>query len=373
MTLRVLIDAKNLALFHGGISAFSRPLFLAWMRARPDISFIVAAPPFDDAEFIILPNVTRHIIHWPDKWPRKLRHIIYDNFLFPSAVRHVSPQFIFSPYHDVRLPRKSSHIRSAMMILDTCFDDVPQVYSQLVRRYYLWMMRLNLRRADRVLTISQTSQQKIATHYGIASGQTTNIYNAVDHIFSQSSPPDARIESIRKQTKSAKRLFYASGIDARKNVPRLIAALQQLWHAGHDVVLLTTGQQTGSWPQWLSHLSDVEKQRIIFLGRLTLEELKLHYLACDAVVFPSLCEGFGRSILEAMMTGAPLACSDIPVFHEIAGEYANYFNPFHVEQMSQQILKALSQQRQRPVCDQRFSLDYMTSTFINAMNDWMKP
>jgi len=86
--------------------------------------------------------------------------------------------------------------------------------------------------------------------------------------------------------------------------------------------------------------------RVVFSGFLTNQELKTAYLAADMVVSPSLSEGYGRSCLEALATGTPLACSDIPVFHEVAEGHAFYFDPHHPHLIAAGIEQALNRPRQ---------------------------
>jgi len=88
-----------------------------------------------------------------------------------------------------------------------------------------------------------------------------------------------------------------------------------------------------------------------------------------AVVYPSLCEGFGRVCLEAMEAGAPLACSDLPVMREVAGDYPSYFDPINVESIVSGISLALARQRRDPVKDRRFQEALVKKSFVQAMNE----
>jgi glycosyltransferase involved in cell wall biosynthesis len=110
----------------------------------------------------------------------------------------------------------------------------------------------------------------------------------------------------------------------------------------------------------------------VFAGWLNDAELRLAYAAADAVVYPSLCEGFGRVCLEAMDTGTPLACSDLLVMREVAGDYAYYFDPYKVESIAEAVLAALSEGRCNPVRDARFQDAAVKASFLLAMDRFQK-
>src|SRR4051812_48537180 len=126
MTARhVAIDVKNLALYTGGIAAHSRILITGWLAARPELRFSLVGPAFDSAFLKGLAN-WRHVpVSWPTWLPRPLRHPYYDNRLFPAAIAKLGPDVMFTPYHDVRLPRRATGVRSVMMLHDTCLQDLP--------------------------------------------------------------------------------------------------------------------------------------------------------------------------------------------------------------------------------------------------------
>src|SRR5205085_8406548 len=109
----------------------------------------------------------------------KLCHAVYDLVLFPRTIARIEPQLVFSFYHDVLLPPNSSGIFSAMMVYDTCLEDLPDVYPKGIRFYYLALLRMNLRRARHILTISQASRRRILECYGVPPERVSVIYNAV--------------------------------------------------------------------------------------------------------------------------------------------------------------------------------------------------
>lgn len=362
---RIAVDTKNFALYVGGIAGFFRPLLSAWVAARPHLHFVLVGPGCDLAGLDTLPNCSHHVVTWPANVPRPLRHPWYDNVLFPRAMRRAQPDFIFSPYHDVRLP---VGVPSAMMIHDTCLSDMGQLYPWQVRTYYQAMLRVNLGRARHVLTVSESSRACVLARYRLPAERVKVVPNTLEPEFLESLDDPARIVAIRAGWDSGMRLLYPSGAEYRKNVPRLMKALEILAARGLDPRLCVTGVRDAGWERALMSCSQSLQARLHFLGRLSLADLRAHYLAADSVVYPSLCEGFGRVCLEAMELGVPIACSNLPVLREVAGDYPVYFDPRDIKQMAESIVASSAQGRREPQHESRFHREAVTKLFLETMD-----
>lgn len=364
-TSQIVIDIKNFALYTGGIAGYFRPLLLAWVAARPGVRFTLVGPPCDVGKLATMSNCSHHFVAWPASLPRVFRHPWYDNILFPRAIRKIKPDFVFSPYHDVRLPRG---VPSAMMIHDTCIGDLPGIYPWRVRAYYQHMLRVNAARARHVLTVSENSRACILEKLKIDCERISVVPNALEAEFLAKAENDAgRAMEIRGRT-AGMRLFYPGGAEFRKNVRRLIEALCILGSQGLDPVLWTTGERDAGWDRALDGIPSPLAERIQFVGRLSVPELRVHYLAADAVVYPSLCEGFGRVCLEAMVLGVPIACSNLSALREVAGQYPIYFNPLDVSDMARAIAAAAQLGRRKAISDPRFDSKTVAERFVKTMD-----
>ncbi|SPP65630.1 glycosyltransferase family 4 protein [Nitrospira lenta] len=361
----VSIDTKNLALYTGGIAGFIKPLLLSWITACPNIDFLLVGPAWESRTLTDFPNCEHHVVDWPEALPRQLRHPFYDNVLFPRAIRRVQPDFIFSPYHDVRLPQG---IPSAMMIHDTCLSDMGYLYPWQVRAYFQAMLNVNLGRARHVLTVSEASRACILARFPFPPERVKVVPNTLEPEFLDSPDDPVRIAAIRAGWDSGVHLLYPSGAEYRKNVPRLMKALEILVARGLEPSLCVTGVRDAGWERVLTSCSQSLQARLHFLGRLSLKDLRTHYLSTDAVVYPSLCEGFGRVCLEAMELGVPIACSDLPVLREVAGDYPVYFSPLDINQMADCIVASAAQGRREPHHESRFHRKAVTALFLKTMD-----
>jgi glycosyltransferase involved in cell wall biosynthesis len=365
--MRIAIDCKNQALYGGGIAHWANEVLPAWISSCPDDEIVLVTPEGTGSREVDLPCTRKVAASWYDALPLHLRHGIYDNFSFPRAIAKIQPDLVFSPYHDVRVPKNCTSI---ITVYDLCYLDAGDCYPAAVRAYRLWMLKLNLKRATHVITDSDHAKSRLVSVLGFPGDRVSVVPCSLPHEFLSLPPPPSTVEIFRTRMTGEhtgrKLLLYSGGLEYRKNVPGLLAALRKLWDAGEKISLLMTGTIS---PRWQSLFPEVvsNPERIRFLGRLSLEEMRLAYESTDAVIYPTFCEGFGRVCLEAMACGTPFACSDLEVLREVAGDYPSYFDPSNIQDIASAILASFADGRKPRRQDPRFAADAVRQAFLLAM------
>ena len=125
-------------------------------------------------------------------------------------------------------------------------------------------------------------------------------------------------------------LLTVGTLEPRKNLVRLIEAVTSLPQRGSDAVLVLAGARGWSDDPIVAAVA-ASGGKVLHVGAVTELQLSALYGGAVALVAPSTYEGFGLPLLEAMASGVPCACSDIPVFREVAGEAAVFFDPLDVD------------------------------------------
>jgi len=366
--MKIAIDAKNLALYGGGISHWVSEFLPAWIATSPEDQFSLIAPRVEGLKKVNVVGAQIVDSKWPLEVPRQLRHPLYDNWLFPKAIKRIKPDFIFSPYFDVRMPSKIPYV---ITIHDLCFIEVGHLYPIHLRNYYLYMMRVNLAHACHVMTVSNATRLQLIEVLNVPDEKISVIPNSLDEIFLETKPSLDVMQNWRGKIDpggNKKLLLYPGGIEYRKNISGLIAALLILWRQECQLTLLITGKPSqqflGSIPRQF-----VESCKIRFLGHLSQAELRLAYSSVDAVVYPTFSEGFGRVCLEAMGSGTPIACSNLNVLREVAGDYPIYFNPKNENEIASSILKAINAGPQPIVTKEEFTPSNVRAKFLSEISN----
>lgn len=212
--------------------------------------------------------------------------------------------------------------RYVLTIHDLNHIDFPENSSLAKRLYYRFIMRPACRRAAAVLTVSEYSRQKIIAWSGVAPDQVVNVGNGVSPAYAPAGPvyapghPYLLCISNRRPHKNEERLLHAF---ARAELP---SAVQ----------LLFSGTPTPALSTLVATLGITTRVR--FLGRIAEADLPALYRGAQALVFPSLHEGFGLPVVEAMACGTPVITSSVTSLPEVAGDAALLVDPLQADEIA---------------------------------------
>jgi glycosyltransferase involved in cell wall biosynthesis len=187
--------------------------------------------------------------------------------------------------------------------------------------------------SEAITAISHWVKEDTIQQYGVAgekifvipNGPTTALYQPVTN---------ATVRTVAEKFRLPDRFFlFPSLTYAHKNHTRLLEAIAMLRDRdGVRVNLVCTGKQALHWPQVAKKWGALQLQdQVWFLGYVSDTELKVLFQQAQGLVFPSLFEGAGIPVLEALVEGLPVVCSDIRALREYAGDAALYFDPLSVE------------------------------------------
>jgi glycosyltransferase involved in cell wall biosynthesis len=199
------------------------------------------------------------------------------------------------------------------------------------------------RRADRILTVSETSKVDILRFFQVPAEKITVIHNAIDERF-RTAPSEAVVELVRERYQLKDQfVLYVGNIKPHKNLERLIDAFSRLRRHGADhLKLLIIGDQISKY-QGLRRAVHKHKlhKHVRFLGFVPLETLAVLYRLADVFVFPSLYEGFGLPPLEAMASGTPVVTSNVSSLPEVVGDAAILVDPYDPQSIADGMRKVL--------------------------------
>jgi glycosyltransferase involved in cell wall biosynthesis len=198
----------------------------------------------------------------------------------------------------------------------------------------LELMRRSCRAADQIITVSDFTRQDVIEHYGIPERKVTTVHLGVDEAFGVVDDPPA-VEAMEQRLGIQRPFLLSLGLVPRKNVERLVEAYAR-FSRREEIALVLAGHPGGPWVEQLRRrISELGLERLVRMpGAPSLPDLVLLYNAALGFVFPSLCEGFGIPVLEAMACGAPVITSNLSALPEIVGEAALLVDPHDTESIT---------------------------------------
>jgi len=212
-------------------------------------------------------------------------------------------------------------------------------HSRLRTRVYArFMLNAAARRADHVITVSEFSRNNIVKILGIDPVKVTAIPNGVDPQFAPVKTERGISRSQLGGLPERPYFLYVGNLKPHKNLVRFLGAVTSfLKRTNLDWTFLIVGPGgENERKQLLDHASRLGISEVVsFMQNVTDEVLLELYRGAMFLVFPSLLEGFGLPVLEAMACGTPVLCSHVASLPEVGGDAVRYFNPLDIEDMSQ--------------------------------------
>ncbi|HSM57643.1 MAG TPA: glycosyltransferase family 1 protein [Candidatus Sulfomarinibacteraceae bacterium] len=338
MSERIGFDARYINDTYHGIGRYAFRLLEALVAASPRRTFVAfrgRAPDtrFDWGSLDARPNVTIVRGPWPLYWPQ-------EQLWWPWLLRRMKIDYFHTPYFVAPL------LTSAPVVItvhDMIFEQYP-AYMPLAhaRPYYRLLMALSVRRAARIVAVSQATARELRNFYPVSAGKIAAIGEGTDpHI--KAVDDQETLQRLRRQY-NLHRPFVLS-VGARrphKNLARLVRAFARLESAvPHDLVFV--GQADKRFPDEARETSARLglDGRVRFLGWVPEADLPGFYTLADAVAVPSLVEGFGLPALEAMACGAPLLAHNASSLPEVVGQAGLLVNAADCDALAQGLCRLL--------------------------------
>jgi glycosyltransferase involved in cell wall biosynthesis len=192
------------------------------------------------------------------------------------------------------------------------------------------------RRAAAIIAVSQSTKEDIVRILGVPAGKVQVIHEAPAASFCPIERKTARQRLGNKWAVPERFVLYVGTIEPRKNLVRLLQAFAPLWHGGvvpHKLVIVGP-RGWKEQPVFRSIETLGLRDAVLLLGYVPHEILIALYNLAEALVFPSLYEGFGLPVVEAMACGTPVVTSRNGSLDEVSGEAAEFIEPTSVESIA---------------------------------------
>lgn len=265
------------------------------------------------------------------RWPthRAPVRVIWEQCQQPGVLRRIEAELAHGP---VFVGPLAAPCPVVLTIHDLSFIRFPALFRPSNRLYLAVSARLSARRARRLIAVSSHAATEAVCLLGVPRKQIDVVHNGVDPSFR---PLSAQEVAAFRTTRGLpeRHLLHIGTLEPRKNLVRLVEAFGRVRDS--DMCLVLVGGRGWLYRELFAKVEDLQLgSKVCFVGYVPDEELPLFYNAAHSLVYPSLYEGFGLPVLEALACGTPVLTSNRSSLPEIAGDAALLVDPCSVDDIA---------------------------------------
>lgn len=270
---------------------------------------------------------------------------------YNTSIYSISEQFKWIsktfPYGLLHVPHYNAPLfypgKLIVTVHDVCHQAMRQYFPGFLKRTYSGpFLKQILRKADKIITVSNFSKEEIVKYYHINPEKIKVIYNGVDPTFHRV-PKSISDQVIKKHNLPSKYFLYLGNVKPHKNILGLIDSYKRALSLQPNLPPLVI---LGKYKNLLTGIPNIKNlmlsesfnKKIIFTGYLPGEDIPAIYSRASLFLFPSFYEGFGLPILEAMACGTPVIASNCTSIPEVAENAAVLVNPYSSEELANAII-----------------------------------
>ncbi len=278
----------------------------------------------------------------------RIFHPIWRSHGLTRQLKHDGMDVFHGLSHELPVGLRRSGIRSVVTMHDLIFLRYPALYPAMDRLFYTKKYRRSAEEADQVVAISQQTRADLEVYFGISPARVRVIGQSCDPAFARLSlrvQPDPSAQPLPGKLSIPEQGYWMAvgSLTQRKNWHRLLDALFILKNQGDELPLVAVGTGKGAYAEGLRAQAKRLGLCVYWIdGHISTEELARLYRRATALVYPSVFEGFGIPILEAMTIGIPVVTSCGGCFEEVGGAAALYADPLRVDDLAAQMGQVLA-------------------------------
>lgn len=320
----IAFDAKRLFTNFTGLGNYSRTLVRNLSEYYPDHAYYLLTPRIvrnaetqfflsSPAFSVIQPSVAGGVFWRSSGMKRDWRH------------RHIDLYHGLS--HEIPFRSSTTGVRTVVTIHDLIFRHYPEQYRWSDRLIYDYKCQYACNHADCIVAISEQTKRDIIQFYGISPERIKVIYQACSERFLQKRSQSTIDEVLQRYQLPTEYLLYVGSIIERKNLLGILQAYLQLPDS-HRLPLVVVGSGSKAYTRRVQEYARAHKlQSLLYWVQPQTEELPALYQQARLFLYPSLYEGFGIPIIEALFSGTPVVTSNRSSLPEAAGSGSILVDP----------------------------------------------
>jgi glycosyltransferase involved in cell wall biosynthesis len=326
--VRIGVDLTSLPGLKGGVAFYLLELVAALQRIDRDNQYCLIVRDVHASElapaapnFVVVPVALRS----------RGARIVWEQTRLPSLARELQLDVLHSPHYT--RPLRRLPCRSIVGMMDLTFFVLPQYHTLGKRIFFRFMIRTCARKADRLIAISESTARDLQQYLRVPANRIDVTPLAASPAFTPDIPRQAVNEVRRRYQLPDEYVLYVGRLEPRKNLPRLLDAYAQLLQRRPSAPPLVLAGARGWHPRDLDRALNRAGSSVRAIGYVSDADLPALYAGAGIFVYPSLYEGFGIPVIEALACGVPTITSNVSSMAEVAADAAELVDPSNTSEI----------------------------------------
>jgi glycosyltransferase involved in cell wall biosynthesis len=335
--MRIGFDAKRLYCNFTGLGNYSRTLLKNLSEYFPEQSYHLYTPKVNEnSETKAFTENSKYTTFVSKAWLKSY----WRSYSILKQLHKDKIELYHGLSHELPMNIHKSELKSVVTIHDLIFKIYPQTYKRFDRNMYEKKFRYACEHANRIVAISESTKKDIVEFYGIDEQKIDVVYQSINPLYFQESNPNEKQEWLNAQMLPKDFMLYVGSVEARKNLKIVIEAMHGMIKS-ERIPLVIVGKGTQYKEEVLTLVNDYNlSMDIVWLERLEDNRaLKYLYETAKIFIYPSLYEGFGLPVAEALLSKTPVITSNVSSLPEAAGPDSMCVDPMDAEAVKKAIIK----------------------------------
>jgi glycosyltransferase involved in cell wall biosynthesis len=330
--MKIGYDAKRLFCNHRGLGNYSRDLIRILSQYYPENQYDLFTPKIE-IKVPVNPQNT-HIIQ-PDRIYKLLPSSIWRSIGLNANIKRRGDEIFHGLSQELPFGIEKLSIKKIITFHDAIFIRYPELYASSYRKIFRTKNIQSCRVADRIIAISEQSKRDAIEFFKADPTKVDVVYQGCNNIFREKTSDENKKQIKRKYNLPLDYMLFVGAIEPRKNIASI---LQAIYQEKIDIPLVVIGRETAYTSELKILVDKLQLSgQILFLHQVETIDLPAIYQVAQLFIYPSIFEGFGIPILEALCSETPVITSLGSCFEETGGKYSIYVEP----QNSQEIGAAM--------------------------------
>ena len=365
--LKIGFDAKRLFHNRTGLGNYSRDVVRGIQKSFPKVHITLFSPSVSQHNFVvdILENKSTSIVSAKvSKW----FFGIWRTFLLPKIIKENRIDVYHGLSHEIPRFRRISEVKYVVTVHDLIFLRYPENYPFLDRVFYQWKLKHACSKADKIVAISEQTKKDLIHFYTVPATKIEVVYQSCAEQFKSDKSNENWSDVRSKYSLPLEFILNVGTIEKRKNLVLLLQANHQAKKQLPIVVIGKKKKYFQEVEQWISKNSP--RFKILFLEGVNLDELVSIYQQASLFVYPSVFEGFGIPIVEALYSKVPVIAAKGSCLEEAGGPHSVYVDPTNSAALAIQIDELLLDETKRQTMIEegvRYASNFTNETQAKAL------